>query len=127
MAWRGRAPVMFRTSSPSLNSPIIGMPITPYRAATSGVSSTLVFTNLMRPPYCSARASTSGDTMRHGPHHGAQKSTTTGSEAASTSSAKAVSVSATIKLMPVPTAARRGVFRARRGAAGQARRAHVQG
>src|ERR1700736_441035 len=38
-------------------------------------------------PACSRPTrSTSGDTMRHGPHHGAQKSTSTGTEAFSSSS-----------------------------------------
>src|SRR5690349_2695866 len=50
------------------------------------------FTNLTRPSCSSARAASTGSTARHGPHHGAQKSTTTGVSARRTSASKPASV-----------------------------------
>src|SRR6188472_3824208 len=47
----------------------------------SGASSTLSLTTLTWPALDCARRSIAGETMRHGPHHGAQKSTTTGTDA----------------------------------------------
>src|SRR4051794_35757021 len=44
----------------------------------SGASSVLSFTTFRRPAMLRATRSTIGETMRHGPHHGAQKSTRTG-------------------------------------------------
>src|ERR687888_575749 len=47
----------------------------------SGASSTLSLTTFRWPALACARRSIAGETMRHGPHHGAQKSTTTGTDA----------------------------------------------
>src|SRR3954462_14956716 len=47
----------------------------------SGASSTLSLTTFMRPELASARRASAGETIRQGPHHGAQKSTTTGTDA----------------------------------------------
>src|SRR3954447_11003161 len=44
----------------------------------SGASSVLSFTTFRRPGMPRATRSTIGETIRHGPHHGAQKSTRTG-------------------------------------------------
>jgi len=55
----------FLAGSPSLNRMIVGMLMTPYLLATPGFSSTLTL----------PISSTIGPTMRHGLHHGAQKST----------------------------------------------------
>src|SRR3954447_15794964 len=44
----------------------------------SGASSVLSFTTFRRPGMLRATRSTTGETIRHGPHHGAQKSTRTG-------------------------------------------------
>src|SRR3954469_24017088 len=50
----------------------------PYFCATFGFSSTLSFTILTFSPSEPAISSSAGAIMRHGPHHSAQKSTTTG-------------------------------------------------
>ena len=54
------------------------MLLTPYRAAHSGLSSVLTFATTKRPGYSAAILSSAGATIRHGPHQGAQKSTSTG-------------------------------------------------
>src|SRR5262249_1791423 len=51
-------------------------------------------TNRTRPSCSWARAASTGSTAWHGPHHGAQKSTTTGMSACSTSASKLASVTA---------------------------------
>src|SRR5262245_9179456 len=48
-----------------------------YRCKTAGWSSTFSFTTRAGAAYCSAIASTMGSSVRHGPHHGAQKFTNT--------------------------------------------------
>src|SRR5919206_4620770 len=48
--------------------------------------------NVTRPSYSEASCSSTGSTARHGPHHGAQKSTTTGVCERRTSSSKVASV-----------------------------------
>ncbi len=50
----------------------------PYREAVIWLSSTFSLPTTSLPAYSCARASTVGATMWHGPHHGAQKSTSTG-------------------------------------------------
>ena len=51
----------------------------PYLAAVFGFSSTLSLTILTLSPTWPEISSSAGAIMRHGPHHSAQKSTTTGS------------------------------------------------
>src|SRR5262245_62967824 len=63
----------------------------PYLAAVCGFSSTLSFTILTLPLSVPAISSSAGAIMRQGPHHSAQKSTTTGSVAFSTSESKVAS------------------------------------
>src|SRR5258706_16211354 len=46
--------------------------------ASSGFVSELTFTSFQRPPYSRSSFSSSGPSTLHGPHHGAQKSTSTG-------------------------------------------------
>src|SRR5215204_3014651 len=64
----------------------------PYSAATFGFSSTLSLTTEILSACSPAISSRIGDTWRHGPHHSAQKSTTTGLSFCSTSLAKLASV-----------------------------------
>src|SRR5262245_46586502 len=82
----------------------------PYLAAVWGFSSTLSFTILTLPLSVPAISSSAGAIMRHGPHHSAQKSTTTGSVAFNTSESKVASET-------LPTAMARTSFaqRCRRG------------
>jgi hypothetical protein len=62
-------------------------------------SSTFTFTTLALPSYSLATSSSTGPTIRHGPHHGAQKSTRTGTSLLTTSSSKFASVPAIASLM----------------------------
>ena len=65
---------------------MVGMLIASKRIARPWLSSTLTLTTLTRPACSRANASSIGLTIRHGPHHGAQRSTTTvGAAFASTS------------------------------------------
>src|ERR687891_299844 len=56
----------------------VGSDMIRYCAATSVRRSVSTFTTSHRPACAFATFSTSGATMRHGPHHAAQKSTTSG-------------------------------------------------
>src|SRR5471032_3082911 len=63
----------------------------PYFAAVFGFSSTLSLTILTLSPSAPAISSSAGAIMRQGPHHSAQKSTTTGSADFNTSDSKLAS------------------------------------
>src|SRR5207253_6925740 len=63
--------------------------------------------NSTLPPVCSSSCSRIGWIARHGPHHGAQKSTTTGRAAPSTSASNPASV--TSRIASEPTGERRGL------------------
>src|SRR5436309_13288601 len=77
---------------PPLKMSTRGMLTTPNLVATSGLSSTLSLPTLTLPAYCSASLSMVGPRARHGPHQGAQKSTTTGVSLCSTSFSQLASV-----------------------------------
>src|SRR5262249_46362519 len=62
------------------------------RAAVAGFSSTLSFVTRTRPAISAASSAITGAIIRHGPHHGAQASTSTGSGERSTSEAKVASL-----------------------------------
>src|SRR3954447_23751545 len=64
-------------------------------------------TTFMRPASAAAKRSTTGETIRHGPHHGAQKSIRTGTEAVISASKLSLSAS-TIQGSSVPQTAQRG-------------------
>src|SRR6187455_1620353 len=72
-----RRPTMVSASCPSLKSNSVGMPRTAYRPGTFGFSSTFSLATVARPSNSDASASTVGDRRRQGPHHSAQKSTST--------------------------------------------------
>src|SRR6202162_4297965 len=74
----GAAPTWREAISPPLKIIRVGIDITPYFDAVFGLSSTLSFTILTFSPIAPAISSSAGAIMRHGPHHSAQKSTTTG-------------------------------------------------
>src|SRR5919108_769360 len=61
------------------------------RAPSAGSSSTLTLTTFRRPAWRSKRLSSPGAIIRHGPHHGAHRSTTTGTEALASASNEVVS------------------------------------
>src|SRR6266480_3244927 len=79
------------------------MLMTPYARAVWGLSSTFSFTAIIFDEYCRAISSTTGDTMWHGTHHSAQKSTRTGTFDCSTEVSKSWSVTSfTLLLICVP-------------------------
>src|SRR3974390_697109 len=63
--------------------------------------STSIFPTLTLPLYSVASSSTMGAIARHGPHHAAQKSTSTGLSDFSTSESKFASVTSTIALLAI--------------------------
>ena len=81
----GAAPTWREAISPPLKIISVGIDITPYFDAVFGFSSTLSLTILTLSPIAPAISSSAGAIIRHGPHHSAQKSTTTGPVAFSTS------------------------------------------
>src|SRR5215470_14068366 len=87
----GAAPTWREAISPPLKIIRVGIDITPYFEAVFGLSSTFSFTILTLSPIAPEISSSAGAIMRHGPHHSAQKSTTTGPVALSTSASKSAS------------------------------------
>src|SRR5262245_217686 len=73
----------------------VGMPRTIYRIVTVGFSSTLSLPTVTLPTKSPARESIAGPIARQGPHHSAQKSTSTGVGAFKTSASKLPSVNVT--------------------------------
>src|SRR4051794_31471261 len=73
----------------------VGIESTPNRSAVRGFSSMSSFTNSTF-SVVAASSSSAGAIALHGPHHGAQKSTTTGRRALSTSLSKVSSVTSRI-------------------------------
>src|SRR6266508_1064924 len=73
----GIAPTRRFFSTPPTNSDSVGMLITPKRRATSGFSSTFSFASVSLSSCSPAISSRTGATILHGPHHSAQKSTST--------------------------------------------------
>src|SRR5689334_20564580 len=57
---------------------MVGIPRTPYFCGTCGFSSILILAMVTLPLSSPASSSSAGAIIRHGPHHSAQKSTTTG-------------------------------------------------
>src|ERR1700726_1648470 len=87
----GAAPTWREAISPPLKIISVGIDITPYLEAVFGLSSTFSFTILTLSPMAPEISSSAGAIMRQGPHHSAQKSTTTGPVALSTSASKSAS------------------------------------
>src|SRR5215467_3197682 len=79
-------------SLPSLKRIRVGIPRKLKRGDAAGFSSTFILYTLALPPSFSAAASTAGAIARHGPHHGAQKSTRIGSLDCTNSSSRAASL-----------------------------------
>src|ERR1700728_3496140 len=87
------------------------MPETWYCPAMEGCSSVFNLTNFALPAFAAATFSTIGPSMRHGPHHGAQKSTSTGWLLCSTSVSKLVCVTSGNALMSFLTLLELGLLR----------------
>src|SRR6478735_5954894 len=73
------------STAPLLNTFIAGMEVIWYFIARSGFSSTLSLRIVILSGCSDWISSSTGETIRHGPHHSAQKSTSTGPSAWSTS------------------------------------------
>src|SRR5581483_1429469 len=76
----GSAPTLVAATWPWLKIIRVGMPRTPYLVGTCGFSSILILATVTLSPSSAASSSSAGAIMRQGPHHSAQKSTTTGFE-----------------------------------------------
>ena len=72
MSFAGRAPTVRAFSWPWWNTASIGIDWMWYRADSSGSRSVSTFTTRKSPACCAAIFSSSGATIRHGPHHAAQ-------------------------------------------------------
>src|SRR5690606_30234560 len=79
------APTLVAATSPFLNSIKVGIPRTPYLVGVIGLSSMLTLATITWSPFSAASSSRNGAIILHGPHHSAQKSTTTGTGDLSTS------------------------------------------
>ena len=91
----GAAPVCRAITWPSRKTISVGIDWIPNRCWRPGALSTLTLTSLSLPGASAASCSSAGLTVRHGPHHGAQKSTSTGTDAPCTRSAKFASPAST--------------------------------
>src|SRR5262245_2337127 len=87
----GAAPIWREASWPPLKIISVGIDWMPYLAAVCGFSSTLSLTIFTLPLSVPAISSRAGAIIRQGPHHSAQKSTTTGPVAFNTSDSKVAS------------------------------------
>jgi hypothetical protein len=71
-------PTLVATTCPSLKTMKVGMPRIPYFVGVFALSSIFILTTLTCPANSVESSSIKGDIILHGPHHSAQKSTTTG-------------------------------------------------
>src|SRR5690606_27291457 len=85
------APIFMSAASPSLNRIMVGIERTPYLTVVEGFSSTFSLTIFTLPASSLESSSSTGAMARQGPHHSAQKSTSTGSFEDRTSSPKLAS------------------------------------
>lgn len=90
----GTAPITASFFSPFKKIMSVGMLRVPYWEAIEGLSSVFSLKHLSFPAYCCASSPITGSIMRHGPHQGAQNSTSTGPSALSTSDCHVSSVTA---------------------------------
>src|SRR5690242_10166504 len=86
------APTWVAAGWPFLNRMRVGMPRIENFGGVCGFSSTFSLTTLSLPLFSAATCSRIGAIIRHGPHHSAQKSTSTGSVLFRTSCSKDWSV-----------------------------------
>src|SRR5918996_2396680 len=98
----GTAPTILSFSTPSLKNASWGIACTPNRAASAGCSSTFTLPIVTWSPSSRAISSSTGAMARHGPHHGAQKSITTGCSLVTTPSKVACVTCTVIALIPRP-------------------------
>src|SRR5690606_10756905 len=109
----GRAPTNCAIGRPSRNAITFGIDRIFRAPETSGLSSEFSFTSFTRPAKSDATFSMIGPSVRHGPHHGAQKSTTTGivfdaSRTSRSNVAVVTSIGTPLRYGPTTEAAHRG-------------------
>src|SRR6266540_2917829 len=92
----GAAPGWRASTSPSYITIRVGTARTSKRCEIAGASSTLTLTSFSSPARSVAIRSSAGLTARHGPHHGAHRSTSTAGAAFSATSVKSRSPASTI-------------------------------
>src|SRR5262249_39529361 len=90
------APTRCSTTWPPLNSKSVGIPRMLYFIAVPPLESTSSLPTFAFPAYSAATTSIVGAICRHGPHHSAQKSTSTGMSDRSTSWSKPASVNVNV-------------------------------
>src|SRR5438552_17161745 len=96
MALFSTAPTISSFTWAALMSSSVGIPRLLKRAAVEPFASTSSLPTLTRPLYSAAMESTVGASARHGAHHAAQKSTSTGVVDFTTSDSKLESVISTV-------------------------------
>src|SRR5689334_12231655 len=84
----GRAPILVAATWPSLKTIKVGMPRMPYFFGVAGLWSMLILAIFSLPSRFWAISSNAGAIILQGPHHSAQKSTSTGPDAFRTSVSK---------------------------------------
>src|SRR6056297_4210718 len=94
----GAAPARFEITSPFLKMNSAGIPRTPMATAEFGLLSTSTLAILILPSISADNSSRAGPICLQGPHHSAQKSTTTGRSEFFTSASKVSSVTATVAI-----------------------------
>lgn len=88
------SPACCCTSLPFAKTAKLGIPRTSYRAASCGCCSVSTFSTIALPAMSAAVRATFGAAILHGPHHSAQKSTSTGTRAVCTTSSKSAASAA---------------------------------
>src|SRR5438477_3680342 len=92
----GRYPTVRSAGFPSLKMITVGIDMIPSCIGTPGFSSMSIFMTLILSPSSPWICSTIGAIIRHGPHHVAQKSTSTGLSAFRTAVSKSLSVTSSM-------------------------------
>src|ERR1700685_267823 len=111
----GRAPILMPATWTFLNMIRVGIPRTPYFIGVCGFSSMFNFATVTLPFMSVAMSSRNGAIILQGPHHSAQKSTSTGPGALRTSSLKdwsLILVVLALMVAPVLASKIRGVLKA---------------
>src|SRR5919201_5049018 len=105
------APTNSRTTRPFRKAFTAGMPRMPNSSARRGFASTSTFTSESRPSRAATSRSSTGASAWHGPHHSAQKSTTTGCsrERSTTWVSKVASVTSTASNLAATLASMRAL------------------
>src|SRR5205814_7289277 len=99
----GRYPTVRSAGLPALKMITLGIDMTPSCIGTPGFSSMSIFMTLILSPSSPWICSTIGAIIRHGPHHVAQKSTSTGLSAFRTAVSKSLSVTSSMFATYIPS------------------------